>query len=129
MPTPEEIEAAAGIEPVDEVDRRRIWAAAQARAGAEGRAPSAEDLRLAEDMLDAADTATAEHLQEGRGRAVITLTDTDGEGEFDVVVMMTPEPAPVGEDEVQATPAQAVAFELLDVLAESVEERPSNGRQ
>ena len=129
MPTPEEIEAAAGIEPVDEVERKRIWAAAQARASTEGRAPSADDLRLAEDMLDAADAATEEHLSDGRGRAVITLTDTDGEGEFDVVVMMTPEPIDVGEDEVQATPAQAVAFQLLDVLAESVEERPENGRQ
>lgn len=130
MPTPDEIEAAAGIEPVDEVERKRIWAAAQARASVESRAPSADDLRLAEAMLDAAEAATMEHLEEGRGRAVITLTDTDGEGEFDVVVMMTPEPIDVGEDEVQATPAQAVAFQLLDVLAESVEERPGdNGRQ
>ncbi len=129
MPTPEEIEAAAGIEPVDEVERKRIWAAAQARASVDGRAPSADDLSLAEAMLDAAEAATMEHLQEGRGRAVITLTDTDGEGEFDVVVMMTPEPVDVGEDEVQATPAQAVAFQLLDVLAENVEERPQNGRQ
>ena len=129
MPTPEEIEAAAGIEPVDEVERKRIWAAAQARASVDERAPSADDLRLAEAMLDAAEAATMEHLEGGRGRAVITLTDTDGEGEFDVVVMMSPEPIDVGDDEVQATPAQAVAFQLLDVLAESVEERPSNGRQ
>ena len=129
MPPPEEIEAAAGIEPVDEVERKRIWAAAQAKASAEGRAPAAEDLRLAEAMLDAAETAELEHLEEGRGRAVITLTDTDGEGEFDVVVMMSPEPIDVGDDEVQATPAQAVAFQLLDVLAENVEERPANGRQ
>ncbi len=129
MPTPDEIEAAAGIEPVDEVERKRIWAAAQARASTEQRAPSADDLRLAEAMLDAAEAATMEHLEEGRGRAVITLTDTDGEGEFDVVVMMTPEPVEVGDDEVQATPAQAVAFQLLDVLSENVEERPQNGRQ
>jgi len=127
MPTPDEIEAAAGIEPVDEVERKRIWAAAQARASAEGRAPAADDLRLAEDMLDAAEAATAEHLTEGRGRAIITLTDTDGEGEFDVVVMMTPEPVDVGDDEVQATPAQAVAFQLLDALANSVDEPPENG--
>ena len=93
----------------------------------EQRAPSADDLRLAEAMLDAAEAATMEHLEEGRGRAVITLTDTDGEGEFDVVVMMTPEPVDVGEDEVQATPAQAVAFQLLDVLAQSVDEPPGNG--
>ena len=129
MPSPQEIEAAAGIDPVDEVERKRIWAAAQARASLENRAPGADDLRLAEAMLDAAEAATMEHLDEGRGRAIITLTDTDGEGEFDVVVMMTPEPVDVGEDEVQATPAQAVAFQLLDVLAENVEERPQNGRQ
>lgn len=129
MPTPDEIEAAAGIEPVDEVERKRIWAAAQEKAGAEGRAPSADDLRLAEAMLDAAETATLEHLQEGRGRAIITLTDTDGEGEFDVVVMMTPEPVDVGDDEVQATPAQAVAFQLLDVLESSIGEIRENGHQ
>lgn len=127
MPTPDEIEAAAGIEPVDEVERKRIWAAAQARASKEGRAPAADDLRLAEDMLDAADAATDEHLGEGRGRAVITLTDTDGEGEFDVVVTMTPEPVDLGDDEVQATPAQAVAFQLLDALANVVDEPPGNG--
>ena len=130
MPTPDEIEAAAGIEPVDEVERKRIWAAAQARAGKEGRAPSADDLRLAEDMLDAAEAATEEHLTEGRGRAIITLTDSDGEGEFDVVVMMTPEPVDVGDDEVQATPAQAVAFQLLDALTHIVDEpSPGNGHQ
>ena len=129
MPTPDEIEAAAGIEPVDEVERKRIWAAAQARASIEGRAPSADDLRLAEAMLDAAEEAMLEHLDDGRGRAIITLTDTDGEGEFDVVVMMTPEPVDVGDDEVQATPAQAVAFQLLDALTESVDEAPENGRQ
>ena len=130
MPTPDEIEAAAGIEPVDEVERQRIWAAAQAKASAEGRAPSADDLRLAEAMLDAAEAATIEHLEEGRGRAIITLTDTDGEGEFDVVVMMTPEPIDISEDEVQATPAQAVAFQLLDVLEANIgsdEHPPGNG--
>ncbi len=127
MPTPEEIEAAAGIEPVDEVERKRIWAAAQARASLESRAPSADDLRLAEAMLDAAEAAVMEHLDEGRGRAVITLTDTVNEGEFDVVVMMTPEPIEVGEDEVQATPAQAVAFLLLDVLEANIGDEPGNG--
>lgn len=127
MPTPHEIETAAGIEPVDEVERKRIWAAAQAKAGAEGRAPAADDLRLAEAMLDAAEAATLEHLEEGRGRAVITLTDTANEGEFDVVVMMTPEPVEVGEDEVQATPAQAVAFQLLEVLEANIGDEPANG--
>ena len=127
MPTPDEIEAAAGIEPVDEVERLRIWAAAQAKASAEGRAPAAEDLKLAEAMLDAAEAAELEHLEEGRGRAVITLTDTANEGEFDVVVMMTPEPVDLGDDELQATPAQAVAFQLLDVLESSIGEVPENG--
>jgi hypothetical protein len=124
MPTPDEIEAAAGIEPVDEVERKRIWAAAQAKASTEGRAPAADDLRLAEAMLDAAEEATLEHLGEGRGRAIITLTDTHTEGEFDVVVMMTPEPIEVSEDEVQATPAQAVAFQLLDALEANIDEHP-----
>ena len=127
MPTPDEIEAAAGIEPVDEVERKRIWAAAQAKASVEGRAPAADDLRLAEAMLDAAEAATLEHLEEGRGRAVITLTDTVNEGEFDVVVMMTPEPIELSEDEVQATPAQAVAFQLLEVLEANIGEEPGNG--
>jgi hypothetical protein len=127
MPTPDEIEAAAGIEPVDEVERKRIWAAAQAKASLEERAPAADDLRLAEAMLDAAEAATLEHLVAGRGRAVITLTDTANEGEFDVVVMMTPEPIDLGGDEVQATPAQAVAFQLLDELESLVGEEPGNG--
>lgn len=114
MPTPEEIEAAAGIEAVDEVDRRRIWAAAQARAGVDGRAPSAEDLRLAESMLRAAHQATAEHLSGGRGRAVITLTDADGEEEVDISVEFTPQLEELGADEVAGTPAQLFALEMLE---------------
>jgi len=47
MATPHEIEKAAGIEPVDEIERKRIWAAAQALAAQASRAPAAEDLALA----------------------------------------------------------------------------------
>ena len=115
MPTPDEIEAAAGIEPTDEVERKRIWAAAQVHASDEGRAPSAEDLRMAEAMLDAARAATAEHLAEGRGRAVITFLDVDAE-EFQVSVEFTPEPVEVGDDEIELTPAQSVALQMLDAL-------------
>ena len=114
MPTPEEIEAAAGIEPVDEVERKRIWAAAQARASTEQRAPSADDLRLAEAMLDAAEAATAEHLEEGRGRAVITLTDSGNEDEVDVAVEFVPQLVELDEDEVAGTPAQLLALEVLN---------------
>ena len=64
MPTPEEIEAAAGIQPPDELQRKRIWAAAQAHASADGRAPSAEDLRIAEGMLTAAHLAGVDRYQE-----------------------------------------------------------------
>src|SRR3954451_14027380 len=77
MPTPEEIETAAGIQPTDEMQRKRIWAAAQAHALADGgRAPSSADLALAESMLQAAALAADEHLQAGLGRATITLTDS-----------------------------------------------------
>lgn len=114
MPTPEEIEAAAGIQPGDEVDRRRIWAAAQAHAGAESRPPAAEDLRIAEAMLQAADDATAEHLAEGRGRAIITLTDSGGEDEVEVSLELVPEPEDLGDTEVSVTPAQLLALELIE---------------
>ena len=40
MPTPEEIEAAAGITPAGEEDRKRIWAAAQAHAAPRAAAPA-----------------------------------------------------------------------------------------
>jgi hypothetical protein len=113
MPTPDEIEAAAGIEPADELDRKRIWAAAQAHAGAEDRAPSAEDLRVAEAMLGAAKAAGSEHLADGRGRAVITLTDSGNEDEVDVAVEFTPQLEELGEGEVAGTPAQLLALEVL----------------
>src|SRR3954447_20476842 len=91
MPTPEEIEGAAGITPVDELQRKRIWAAAQAHAAVDGRAPSAEDLRIAEAMLTAAALAGDEHLADGRGRATITLTDSGREEEVDVAVEFVPQ--------------------------------------
>lgn len=113
MPTPEEIEGAAGIEPTDDLARKRIWAAAQAHAATDGRAPSAEDLRIADAMLSAADEAGEEHLADGRGRAVITLTDTVEEGEFEVTIELTPEPEDLSEEEISCTPAQAVALEMV----------------
>src|SRR3954451_21216541 len=100
MPTPEEIETAAGITPVDELHRKRIWAAAQAHAAVEGRAPSAEDLRLSEEMLQAAQIAGAEHLADGRGRATITLTDSGRTEEVDVAVEFVPQLEEVAGDEV-----------------------------
>lgn len=114
MPTPEEIETAAGIQPVDELDRKRIWAAAQAHAIVEQRAPSAADLSLAEAMLAAAKAASAEHLESGRGRATITLTDGAGEDEVDVAVEFLPQLEELDEDEVAGTPAQLLALEILN---------------
>lgn len=114
MPTPQEIEAAAGIEPRDEVDRKRIWAAAQALARLGGRAPAAEDLRAARDALDAAEEATGEHLAEGRGRATITLTDAGRGDEVDVAVEFLPQLEELPGDEVAGTPAQLLALELLE---------------
>jgi hypothetical protein len=113
MPTPEEIEAAAGIAPVDELDRKRIWAAAQAHARSQDRAPAAADLRMAEGMLMAARVAAGEHLEEGRGRAVITLSDSGKEDEVDVSVEFTPQLEEHGEGEVGGTPAQMLALEIL----------------
>ena len=114
MPTPEEIEAAAGIEPGDEVERRRIWAAAQALASTKSRAPGGEDLRLAEAVLLAAAGAEAEHLAAGHGRAIITLTDSGQDDQVDVSVEFVPELEEMGEDEVAGTPAQLLALEILE---------------
>lgn len=114
MPTPEEIEAAAGIQPSDELHRKRIWAAAQAHASGDGRAPSADDLRVSELMLQAADAAGAEHLAEGRGRATITITDSGREEEVDVAVEFLPQLEELPGDEVAGTPAQLLALEILN---------------
>ena len=120
MATPHEIEQAAGIDPVDEIERKRIWAAAQARASEEARSPSAEDLKLAERMLQAARAIEEEHLAGGQGRAVITLTDAV-EG-VDVALEFTPDLEDVGQDEVAGTPAQILALELANGLIESEDE-------
>ena len=115
MPTPEEIEEAAGITPADELQRKRIWAAAQAYAILDGgRAPSAGDLTTAENMLRAAALAQDEHLTEGRGRATITLTDSGKDDEVDVAVEFVPQLEELGEDEVAGTPAQLLALEILN---------------
>lgn len=114
MPTPDEIEAAAGIEPADELSRKRIWAAAQFLARSQGRAPAADDLRLAEGVLDAAHMASQEHLTEGRGRATITLTDAGMADEIDVAVEFAPELEDYDGDEVAGTPAQILALSLLE---------------
>jgi hypothetical protein len=115
MPTPEEIEAAAGISPSGEDDRKRIWAAAQAHAAPEGRGPGVEDLRLAQAMLAAAGAISSEHLASGRGRAVITLTDSQSGGdEVDIAVEFSPQLEEVGTDEVAGTPAQLLALEVLE---------------
>src|SRR3954447_13982736 len=114
MPTPEEIEVAAGIQPQDELHRKRMWAAAQAYAAVEGRAPSAQDLRVAEGMLQAAHLAGAEHLSEGRGRATITLTDSGRAEEVDVAVEFMPQLEELAGDEVAGTPAQLLALEILN---------------
>jgi hypothetical protein len=113
MPTPDEIEAAAGIEPTDELERKRIWAAAQELASRDGRAPAAADLQIAEGMLGAARHASQEHLAEGRGRATITLTDSGADDEVDVAVEFTPQLEERGEGEVSGTPAQLLALEIL----------------
>ena len=115
MPTPEEIEVAAGITPAGEDDRKRIWAAAQAHAAPEGRGPAAEDLRVAQAMLAAAGAIGSEHLASGLGRAVITLTDSStGDEEVDVAVEFSPQLQEVGEDEVAGTPAQLLGLEILE---------------
>ena len=80
MPTPDEIEAAAGIEPVDEVERKRIWAAAQAKASLEARAPAADDLRLADFTTVTRARTIAEHTDAEDTVAAIAcelLTDYD----------------------------------------------------
>lgn len=115
MPTPEEIEAAAGITPTGEEDRKRIWAAAQAHASPEGRGPAAEDLQVAQAMLAAAGAIGSEHLAAGLGRAIITLTDSaSGDEEVDVAVEFSPQLEEVGQDEVAGTPAQLLALEVLE---------------
>ena len=114
MPTPEEIEAAAGIQPADELQRKRIWAAAQAFASADQRAPSANDLAVAERMLQAAAMAGDEHLTGGRGRATITLLDSGRDDEVDVSVEFVPQLEELADDEVAGTPAQLLALELLN---------------
>ena len=115
MPTPQEIEAAAGIQPADEVERKRIWGAAAAMASDEQRAPSAADLQRAEALLNAAAAAEAEHLELGHGRAVITLTDGSGdEGEVEVALAFTPElehRARHAEHDVPADPRPRAAAE------------------
>ena len=114
MPTPEEIEAAAGISPADEMERKRIWAAAQAHARSQDRAPGADDLRLAEGMLMAAAVAGSEHIDAGLGRAVITLSDSGNDDEVDVSVEFTPQLEELPDDEVGGTPAQLLALEILE---------------
>ena len=115
MPTPEELEAAAGISPAGEDDRKRLWAAAQAHAAPEGRGPGIEDLRIAQAMLAAAGAIGSEHLAAGLGRAIITLTDSEGgEDEVDVSVEFSPQLEEVGPEEVAGTPAQLLALEVLE---------------
>jgi hypothetical protein len=115
MPSPEEIEAAAGIAPTGEEDRKRIWGAAQAHASLHGRGPGADDLRIAQHMLAAAQAISGEHLQQGLGRAIIMLTDSvNGEGEVDIAVEFSPQLEEVSEGEVAGTPAQLLALEVLE---------------
>jgi hypothetical protein len=115
MPTPEEIEAAAGIAPASEDDRKRIWAAAQAHAAPEGRGPSPDDLRVAQAMLDAAGAIGSEHLAAGLGRATITLMDSEGgDEEVEVSVEFSPQLEELGGNEVAGTPAQLLALEVLE---------------
>jgi len=115
MPTPQEIEAAAGIAPAGEEERKRIWAAAQAHAASHDRGPGGEDLQIAERMLRAAGDLGGEHLEEGLGRATITLTDSqEADEEVDIAVEFSPQLEEVGEEEVAGTPAQLLAIEVLE---------------
>ena len=115
MPTPSEIEAAAGIAPASEDDRKRIWAAAQAHAAPESRGPAAEDLKVAAAMLEAAGAIGSEHLAAGLGRATITLMDSEaGDEEVEVSVEFSPQLQELGGDEVAGTPAQLLALEVLE---------------
>ena len=115
MPTPSEIEAAAGIAPASEDDRKRIWAAAQAHAAPENRGPAAEDLKVAAAMLEAAGAIGSEHLAAGLGRATITLMDSEaGDEEVEVSVEFSPQRQELGGDEVAGTPAQLLALEVLE---------------
>ena len=122
MASPQELEAAAGIEPTSEMERKRIWAAAQAHASGHGRAPGVEDLQLSERMLNAARAIEGEHLAGGQGRAVITLIDAPDE-EIEVSLEFQPDLEQVGESEYAGTPAQIRALEILEMLgAEDAEE-------
>ena len=115
MPSPEEIEAAAGIAPASEDDRKRIWAAAQAHAAPEARGPNGDDLRIAAAMLEAAGAIGSEHLAAGLGRATITLLDSEeGDAEVDISVEFSPQLEEVSEGEVAGTPAQLLALEVLE---------------
>jgi hypothetical protein len=130
MPSPEEIEAAAGIAPGGEDDRKRIWAAAQAHAAPEGRGPTPEDLKIAAAMLEAAGAIGTEHLDAGLGRAVITLTDSaTGEEEVDVAVEFSPQLQEVSADEVAGTPAQLLALEVLEDAFGDAEPRNGSASQ
>ena len=120
MASPQELEAAAGIQPASELDRKRIWAGAQALASEQGRPPGADDLRLAEQVLGAVHAIEGEHLAGGQGRAIITLTDT-GE-DIDVALEFTPELEQVNENEVAGTPAQVLALELVQHVIDEDDE-------
>jgi hypothetical protein len=115
MASPQELEAAAGIEPASELERKRIWAGAQAHASGHGRAPGVEDLQLSERMLNAARAIEGERLAGGQGRAVITLLDA-GE-EIEVSLEFQPDLEQVGESEYAGTPAQIRALEILEMLS------------
>ncbi len=65
-------------------------------------------------MLRAASEAAAEHLEGGRGRAVITISDGRDEDEVEVGVQFTPELEERGGDEVAGTQAQLLALEILE---------------
>jgi hypothetical protein len=130
MPTPEEIEAAAGIAPSGEEDRKRIWAAAQAHAAPAGRGPAADDLRVAAAMLEAAGAISSEHLEAGRGRAVITLIDSEnGDEEVDVSIEFSPQLEELADDQVAGTPAQLLALEILESSLGEPEGSPPAGIQ
>lgn len=116
MPTPEEMEQAAGITPASEEDRRRIWAAAQALGALRRQqGPGVDDLRVAQHVLNAAGAISREHLERGLGRATIVLTDSEAaEGEVEIGVEFSPQLDEVGQDEVAGTPAQLLALEVLE---------------
>lgn len=129
MPTPEELENAAGISPSGEEDRKRIWAAAQAHAAPEGRGPGIEDLRVAQAMLEAAGAVSSEHLAAGRGRAIITLMDSEGaDEEVDIAVEFSPQLEEVGPEQVAGTPAQLLALEVLESAFGEAQPQPPDAQ-